>query len=48
MLTKVQYFAWCLFFAEICEPHGAHCAIQTLKKKKKTQKNKKKPKQYAF
>lgn len=36
MRTKIQYFARCLFFAEICEPNGAHCATQTLKKKKKT------------
>lgn len=42
MRTKIQYFARCLFFAEICEPNGAHCATQTLKKKKKNQK------QYAF
>lgn len=35
MRTKIQYFARCLFFAEICEPNGAHCATQTLKKKKK-------------
>lgn len=42
MRTKIQYFARCLFFAEICEPNGAHCATQTLKKKKK------KPKAVCF